>query len=294
MSGQHNFSRIRIASRDWWSRWGRWLSQTRAFARRHLRQYARSPVSLLFIVAWPAFWYLLIVHLLFVTGDPTGEAVATAKAAFAVSFGLFGVFTVALTGVISTFTADIATKRYRKFRSLPLSPAADLAGRFTAGVGLSIGSYVGLLAIGYVDGAAFTLRHPWSPGVLLLGVVAFAAIGVVIAIALAAVVPRPEYATTGATALLLASFFGTGFNGVRPALFPGPPRWLNLVPVSLITRLQLYHVVAPAGLESAAFVPPALPAGPPAVGMVALYGLAALSLGVVVIDWGVYRGEAGE
>lgn len=285
---------IRSGNHDGWSRWGRWLSQTRAFAGRHLRQYTRSPVSLLFIVAWPAFWYLLIVHLLFATGGPAAEAVATAKAAFAVSFGLFGVFTVALTGVISTFTADIATKRYRKFRSLPLSPAADLVGRFTAGLGLSIGSYVGLLAIGSIDGAAFTLRHPWSPGVVLLGVIAFAAIGVVIALALAAVVPRPEYATTGATALLLASFFGTGFNGVSPTLFPGPPRLLNLIPVSLITRLQLHHVVAQSGMESTAFGPPELPAGPPAVGVVALYGLSALSLGVVFIEWGVYRGEAGE
>ncbi len=294
MSGGQRASRSRIDCHGWWTRWGRWLTQTRAFARRHLRQYARSPVSLLFIVAWPAFWYLLIVHLLFVTGGPTTEAVATAKAAFAVSFGLFGVFTVALTGVISTFTADIATKRYRKFRSLPLSPAADLAGRFTAGVGLSIGSYVALLTIGFVDGAAFTLRHAWSPTVVLLGVVGFAAIGVVIAIALAAIVPRPEYATTGATAVLLASFFGTGFNGVSPGLFPGPPWLLNVVPVSLITRLQLHHVVAPAGPSSAPFGPPALPAGPPAVGMVALYGLAAFSFGVLVIDWGVYRGEAGE
>ncbi|MFB6359872.1 MAG: ABC transporter permease [Halobacteriales archaeon] len=293
MGGQRA-SRIRIGACNRWNRWGRWLNQTRAFAGRHLRQYARSRVSLLFIVAWPAFWYLLIVHLLFMTDGPTAEAVTTAKAAFAVSFGLFGVFTVALTGVISTFTADIATKRYRKFRSLPLSPAADLAGRATAGVGLSIASYVALLAIGFVDGAAFSLRHPWSPAVVLLGVVSFAAIGVVIAIALASVVPRPEYATTGATALLLASFFGTGFNGVSPALFPGPAWLLNVVPVSLITRLQLHHVVAPAAPRSATFAPPALPAGPPAVGMVALYGLAAVSLGVLVIDWGVYRGEAGE
>lgn len=198
-----------------------WLVQARAFAGRHVHQYARSPVSLLFLVAWPAFWYLLVAHLLFDAASDA-RAAATAKAAFAVSFGLFGAFTVSLTGVVGSFTADIATKRYRKFRSLPVSPGADLAGRFAAGAGLSLVSYLGLLVMGALDGAAFAVRGLWSPAVVLLTLLAFVAVGVAVATGLAALVPRPEYATTLATAVLLATFFGTGYNGVSPGLFPGP------------------------------------------------------------------------
>lgn len=272
----------------------RGIVQGRAFASRHLRQYARSPVSLVFLVAWPGFWYLLVAHLLFGVPGADAAAVAAAKAAFAVSFGLFGAFTVSLTGVVGTFTADIATKRYRKFRSLSVSPVADLVGRFTAGAVLSLASYAGLLAIGWLDGAAFALRGPWSPAVLLLGVVAFAAVGVASAMGIAALVPRPEYATTLATALLLATFFGTGFNGVSPGLFPGPGWLLNVLPVTLITRVQLAHLVVPGLADPAAFGPPVLPAGPAALVMVAAYGAGALALGAGVVARTVYTGEVGE
>lgn len=270
-----------------------WLRQARAFALRYLRQHARSPVGLVFLVAWPAFWYLLVAHLLF--GGTGGQsAVATAKAAFAVSFGLFGAFTVSLTGVVGSFTADVETKRYRKFRSLPVSPSADLAGRFVAGVALSLVSYVGLLVIGALDGAAFGLRGPWSPLVVLVSVVAYTAVGVATAVGIAAVVPRPEHATTLATAVLLGTFFGTGFNGVSPGLFPGPAGLLNVVPFSLMTRIQLAHVVAPAGAEPGVFGPPSLPAGPAATTMVLAFGLGALALGSGVIERAAYQGELGE
>jgi len=274
--------------------WRDWLRQTESFARRHLRQYSRSPVSLLLVVAWPAFWYLLVAHLLFTAGATAPGAAASAKAAFAVSFGLFGAFTVSLTGVVGTFAADVSTKRYRKFRSLPVSPAADLAGRFTAGAGLSVLSYTGLLVIGAIDGAAFALRRPWSPLIVLLGVVAFAAIGVVLAVGIAAIVPRPEYASTLAMAILLGTFFGTGFNGVSPGLFPGPPGLLNILPVSLITRNQLFHLVTPGGTEPGVFGPPVLPGGPVAATAIGFSGLAAFGIGIMIIGRSVYVGEAGE
>lgn len=272
-----------------------WVRQVLAFAWRSLRQYTRSPLSLLLLVAWPGLWYLLVAHVLF--GSPGGDPhdVAVAKAAFAVSFGLFGAFTVSLTGVVGSFTADIQTKRYRKFRSLPVSPGADLAGRFVAGASLSLVSYVGLLGIGALDGAAFTVRSAWSPLVVGVSVVAFVAVGVATAMSLAALVPRPEYATTLATVVLLVTFFGTGFNGVSPALFPGPPWLLNVIPVSLVTRFQLAHVVvAPGRVSPAVFGPPALPSGPAAVAMTLAFGLGSLALAVGVMDRLVYRGEAGE
>lgn len=270
-----------------------WLTQVRAFAGRHTRQYARSPVSLVFLVAWPAFWYLLVAHLLLDAGADA-RAAATAKAAFAISFGLFGAFTVSLTGVIGSFTADIATQRYRKFRSLPVSPAADLAGRFAAGAGLSLVSYLGLLVIGTLDGAAFALRGLWSPAVVLLTLLAFVAVGVGVAMSLAALVPRPEYATTLATAVLLATFFGTGFNGVSPSLFPGPAWLLHVIPVSLLTRIQLAHLVAPGMVEPGAFGPPALPAEPAGLVVVATYGVGALAIAAGVVARAVYDGEVGE
>ncbi|MDZ7701968.1 MAG: ABC transporter permease [Halobacteriales archaeon] len=272
----------------------RWQAQAGAFARRLLRQYARSPVSLLFLVAWPAFWYLLVAHLLFEAASGGARTVATAKAAFAVSFGLFGAFTVSLTGVIGAFTADVATKRYRKFRSLPVAPSADLVGRLAGGVALATGSYAGLLAIGLLDGAAFGLRRPWSPAVVGVSLVAFVAVGIAVAIGLAVLVPRPQQATALATAVLLASFFGTGFNGVSPGLFPGPAWLLNVIPVSLIGRLHLAHLVAPAAADAAAFGPPALPTHPAALVAVVAYGVGSVALAAGVLARAAYRGEVGE
>lgn len=268
--------------------------QAAAFARRHYRQYARSPLSLVFLVAWPTFWYLLVAHLLFDGTASNAQVVATAKSAFAVSFGLFGAFTVSLTGVVGTFTADIVTKRYRKFRSLPVSPLADFVGRFMAGAGLALVSYIGLLVVGFLDGGAFTLKRPWSPVIVFISVVAFAAIGVALAMALSALVPRPHYATTLATAIILGTFFGTGFNGVSPGLFPGPAWLLNVIPVTLITRVQLRHLVIAGSAASTPFGPPVLPGGPAAIGTIGAYCLAALAAGALVVGHTVYEGEAGE
>lgn len=268
--------------------------QLRAFARRSLRQYTRSPLSLAFLVAWPAFWYLLVSHLLFRPPAGGSARIAAAKAALAVSFGLFGALTVSLSGVVGAFTADVQAKRYRKFRSLAVAPAADVGGRFLAGAALSLLAYSGLLVVGALDGAAFAVRVPWTPVVVVIGVVAFAAIGVATAVGLAALVPRPEHATLLATAGLLLGFFGTGFNGVSPGLFPGPAWLLNAIPVTAITRLQLYHLVDPAAVGRGGFGPPALPAGPDAIAAVLASGIGSLALGVLVVRWTVYRGEAGE
>lgn len=270
-----------------------WVRQVWAFTRRSLRQYTRSPLSLAFLVAWPAFWYLVVAHVLFGgSGDP--RTIAVAKAAFAVSFGLFGALTVSLTGVVGTFTADVQTKRYRKFRSLPVSPAADFAGRFVAGVALSALSYGSLLLVGALDGAAFGIRGPWSPVVVAVSVAAFAAVGVATALGLAAFVPRPEHATTLATALLMLALFGTGFNGVSPALFPGPAWVLNLLPVTVIARVQLYHLVDPGLVSHGAFAPPPLPAGGAYLALLLGYATASLAVGVRVVAGLVYEGEVGE
>jgi ABC-2 type transport system permease protein len=247
-----------------------------------------------FLVAWPAGWYLLVSHLLFHPAGGGMGRIAAAKAALAVSFGLFGALTVSLTGVVGAFTADIQAKRYRKFRSLAVAPLADVTGRFLAGAAVSLLAYGGLLVIGTLDGAAFALREPWTPVVVVVGVVAFAAVGVATAVGVAALVPRPEHATLLATALLLLGFFGTGFNGVSPGLFPGPAWLLNVVPVTAITRLQLYHLVDPAATGRGAFGPPPLPSGPGALATVLASGSGALALGGLVIGRTVYRGEAGE
>lgn len=283
-----------LAARAWLGALAPWLRQVSTFARRYLRQYTRSPLSMTFLVAWPAFWYLLVAHVFFPgpTGNPA--AVAVAKAAFAVSFGLFGAFTVSLTGVVGSFTADIQTKRYRKFRSLPVSAAADFGGRFVAGAALSLLSFGGLLVIGALDGAAFTFRQPWSAAAVAIGVVAFAAVGVATAMGLAAAFPRPEYATTVGTGVLLLAFFGTGFNGVSPGLFPGPVWLLNVIPVTLIARLQLYHLLDESVIEQGAFAPPPPPGDGASLALALGYGAGSLVLGAWVVARVVYRGEVGE
>jgi ABC-2 type transport system permease protein len=279
-----------------------WLRQTKAFALRNLRAQFRTKATLIWGFGFPAFWYFLTSQLFLPdAGDVGGNAaLADVKGSTAVSLGLFGVLTVTLVAFAGGLSEDLTSKRYRKLRSLPISPSADFAGRFLAGVGIAACSYLLVLLVGLVDGANYTLQGVWSIPVVVFSFLLFSLVGVSIAVVVTWLVEDSELVIGITNTILLVSFFLTGTNGMQPGMLPEDTRPIvNIAPNSLAARLQTWHLTdlpatVPDDVQRAGTVPPSLPVE---LKFVALLAVWAVVLGVVasyMMDRAIYSGEGGE
>ncbi|WP_267163960.1 ABC transporter permease [Halovenus salina] len=281
---------------------GRWLTQTKAFALRNLRSMLRTKATIIWGFGFPAFWYFLSSLIFLPDAEDIGgtATLADVKGSTAVSLGLFGVLTVTLVAFAGGLSADLTAKRYRKLRSLPVAPSADFAGRYLAGVAVAAVAYVLVLLVGLLDGAAYSLQGPGSIPVVAGTFLLFSLVGVSVAVLVTRLVEDSELVVGITNAILLVSFFLTGYNGTTPSLLPEQSQWLvNVAPNSLATRLQTWHLTdipatTPAGLKEAGLTPPELPVS---VAFVALLAAWALAFGVAaayLMDSAVYSGEGGE
>lgn len=279
-----------------------WLTQTKAFALRNLRAMLRTKATIIWGFGFPAFWYLLTSLLFLPDAEDIGGAATLAdiKGATAVSLGLFGVLTVTLVAFASGLSRDLTEKRYRKLRSLPISPTADFAGRYVAGVIVAAISYALVLVVGLLDGANYALQGLGSIPIVVGSLLLFSLFGVSVAVVVTQLVNDSEFVVGITNAILLVSFFLTGYNGMTPTLLPEDTRWLvNVVPNSLASRLQAWHMTdtpktAPPGVESAGFVPPSLPVELPYLALLAAWAAVLAVTAAYLMDRAVYRGEGGE
>jgi ABC-2 type transport system permease protein len=279
-----------------------WFRQTKAFALRNLRSMLRTKATIIWGFAFPAFWYFLTSLLFLPDAEDLGPEVALAeiKGATAVSLGLFGVLTVTLVAFASGLGNDLTQKRYRKLRSLPVAPSADFAGRYLAGIAVAAVAYVLVLLIGLVDGASYTLHGPASIFVVTGTFLLFSLVGVSVAVLVTWLVNDSEIVVGITNAILLVSFFLTGYNGMTPGVLPQDTRPIvNLAPNSLAARLQTFHLTdtpasVPSGTQSGGLTPPSLPVG---LEFLALLAVWAVVLGVAasyLMDRAIYSGEGGE
>lgn len=265
-----------------------WSRQVKAFALRTLRELFRNRAALFWGLAAPVFFYVLF-GVIVAQGGNAGAA----KAANAVSFGVFGAFSVTLVTFAASLSADLTNKRYRKLRSLPISPSADVLGRFVGGFVLAAVSFLLVLVVGVLTGASFSLRGPLSVAVVAASLFLFCLLSVAAAVVVAAVIDEGEYIVGVTNMLVLGLFFVTGYNGLVPGLMPEPlPGLVNYVPNALATRLGIYHLttVGPNG----PFSPPPLPTGPEYLGLLAVYAVAIGAVASVVMRRYIYAGEGGE
>lgn len=280
----------------------RWVIQTKAFALRNLRSMLRTKATIIWGFGFPAFWYFL-TSLVFLpdSGDLGGAtALGDVKGSTAVSLGLFGVLTVTLVAFAGGLSNDLTAKRYRKLRSLPVAPSADFAGRYLAGVAVAAVAYVLVLLVGLLDGATYTLRGPLSIPVIVGTFLLFSLVGVSVAVLVTRLVEDSELVVGITNAILLVSYFLTGYNGMNPGLLPEKSHWvINIAPNSLAARLQAWHMTdipatTPAGVQEAGLTPPALPVGVQFVGVLVLWALVLGSIATYLMDTAVYSGEGGE
>lgn len=269
-----------------------WLAQCRAFAQRYFREMLRSKVGIFWSFAFPVIWYGLTIYLNAMPAVPAGEE-STLKAILGISFGIFGAFTVTLVGFTGHLAVDIDRKRYRKFRSLPIAPSADLAGRFVAGAALGSGAWLLTVAVAALDGAMFRVATSQQLIGIGLAVGLFCLIGMIAGLLLTLAVPQPEHATTAGTGILVIGFFVTGYNGTVTRVFPARAELLNIIPNSLATRLTVFYMVDTSWHE-AGLAPPAMPHSLDSLLLLGIYALGLSVIAVIVMQHWIYGTDVGE
>lgn len=262
-----------------------WVVQTKTFTRRHLKQLARNKMVLFITVAWPVLWYLLTMELFIEAPDE--NQLGYIKAANGMNYGLFGAFTVTVAVFAGEFARDLDGERYRKLRSMPISPTADLAGRLLAGASLGVASYVVTIVFAYSHGATFFVPDVPTIIIILLTLILFCLIAMSLAMVLALAIPKPEHMTTIAVIAVLMAFFLTGYNGTAPDLIAENPEFINYLPNSLATRMQ---ITVWAGTENVDFMtPPDAPNSLSFVGILVAYSIGLLAISVAIIKKFAYK-----
>lgn len=238
-------------------------------------------------IGWPILWYFLTMS--FFVELPAGSDLGALKAVNGINYGLFGAFTVTVALFSGGFARDFESNRYQKLRTMPISPTADLAGRFTAGTLLGFASYVVTITIAYLDGATFPSLDASTVAVLGLTLVMFCLIAMALAMVLALIVTKPEHMTTMAVVLVLLAYIITGFNGTTPGMLANSAEMVNYLPNSLATRMQIGFWLDAATLEY--MTPPAVPTSTTDVGLLVGYVVVLLSISVLVMQRFAYGSE---
>lgn len=262
--------------------------QTKAFALRSLRREFHNRSTLFWTIGSPVLFYLLF-GIVLGGGDSSAERAATA-----LTFGIFGAMSATVSGFSSFLLWDLESRRYRKLRSLPVSIAADFAGRFVAGFVLGASSFTLIVALGVLTGASFSPRSVLSIPIAVVAVLLFCVIGMATGIVLIAIVKDIQRLNAATSGVMLVAFFVTGYNGVVPELLPSGLRPLvNVVPNALATRLLVGELVAADAIDGF-LTPPPVPEGPLYGGLLVAETVLGSGLAVVLARKIVYDWELGE
>lgn len=264
-----------------------WRQQTQAFAKRHLQQLLRSKMILFLTIGWPILWYFLTMN--FLVDVPPGTELGPFKAVTGLNYGLFGASTVTVALFAGGFARDIERNWYQKLRSMPVSPTADLAGRFATGTFVGILSYTVTVAVVYFDGGTFPMLDASTAVLLIATFVLFCLIMMAIAMVLALVVTKPEYMTTIAIVIVLLAYIITGFNGTTPGMLAESAEMVNYLPNSLVTRMQIGFWIGTANIDF--MTPPVIPTSMEYLGLVVSYAAILLAAAVIIMKRSAYGSE---
>ena len=264
-----------------------WLNQTWAFTARTISSLRHNPALVLTAVGFPPMFYFVF------TLSDTGSDVL---AATAISWGMFGALFACLYVFGNQLATDVEDQRYVTFRSMPIYPSAEFAGRMLAGLLVAVAAMLAGIAAGLVDGASFTLRGPSSLVVVPLAFTLVCLLFMLIAMPIVLLLEDESYVEYVTSIVAVFLFVVTGSNGISPnAAFIDvgvmDTSWLNYLPNSLATRLLAYHLVPADQWTVAGITPPSMPEGFVFLGIVGLYGLLAVALGVLFVRTMMYKLE---
>ncbi len=251
------------------------IAQATGFGYRYIRALGHRPIGLLWILGFPAAFYAITIATFIDFGSIPEAHHGAVRATTALSYGVFGAVLVSLTTVSGGLLADLETNRTAVYRSIGVSPLADLLGRVGSAVTIALASIGVVLLVSLLTDATYTF-DPASMPIVVVAVLGSVLPWIVIAYAIAIVTDSRRYATLVAISLALASYFATGFNGTVPASFTADPMWLNLLPNTLSTRVLVAHAVGLEDAAAAGLTPPSLPTARRSLGLLAGYAFGSL------------------
>ena len=266
-----------------------WPRQALTFTRLTVRSQLKNRRTLLFVLGFPIALYLLESRMFI---PQSGPGAATGRTVLAIAFGIFGAFSAALVGFARQLSDDVTSRRYRKFRSLPISPSADFTGRFLGGYVVAVVAEAVVLAIAFFDGGAFDAVGPLSVVVVLGSLFAFCLIAMCVA-TFVAILLAGDSVPQVSSFLMMIVFFVTGFDGMSVSLLPADLRAVvNYVPNSLAARFQMGYVVGHPVTASGPSIP--LPDGAGYAALLVVYTVLGAAVAAFLFGRFVYAGEVGE
>lgn len=261
--------------------WRVWLEQAGAFTRRNLQEVRNSGIMLLWVLAFPAIMYLL-------QATQGAETSAMADASVSIGTGVLGSMFVCLYLFGNQLATDLEDQRYVAYRSMPVSPSAELTGRMAAGLVLAAGAFTATIVAGLATGASYGLRGPESIPIVLVAGALTCLIWMVVAIPFVVVAGNERVASMTTTLVAVGAFVLTGLNGTVPAQSPIDGPVLNYLPNTLPTRLLVYHLVPAENWTELGVAPPAMPTGPAFLALLAAYAVLATVAGTVLVNRMLY------
>ena len=222
-----------------------WASQAAGFTYRTLRDVARSWTVLGVAVGLPPVMYLLVTA--------TREFDPTTKGLFAVGIAVLGAMIASLTVFGSQLAVDLEDDRFLAYRSMSVSPSADLAGRMMAGMMVAALALVFGLAVGILDGA------PLGVGGVVPAVVSVTAFLGLSVVFMAAAIPivvaanNEQYAQFALSLVAVFGFMLTGYNGMLPSVAILEESMVQLFPNALATRAIAVQLVTVEGMANVEF-----------------------------------------
>lgn len=260
-----------------------WLLQAWGFTARTVGSLRRNYTMLLLVVGFPVIFYVVFTT----SGSPSPGV----RAAIAVTWCMFG----ALLGSMYVFgnqlAVDVEDNRYVTYRSMPIYPSAEFAGRVIGGILVGAIAIVPAVIVGVIDGASFVIRSPLSVVVVPLAFALVCTLLMMLTLPVVIVLKNERYVESATSLLVVFLFFITGQNGATPELAWVDSFWLNYIPNSLATRLAAYHSVPADAWAAAGFTEPAMPEGLEFVAITGVYGLLAVTTGVVIWRRVLYKLE---
>ncbi|GAB7018120.1 ABC transporter permease [Halostagnicola bangensis] len=264
------------------SRSRRWLSQARAFSERSLREVLNSWILLGTVVALAPGMQLLF-------SMQGGDVPETMLASWAVGTGVFGAVYICLYVFGYQLATDLEDRRYEAYRSMPISPSADLGGRMFAGFCLAAVAFGLTLVAGVLTGASFGLRGPESIPIVLGAFALTCVFWMIVALPFIAAAKNERVAEYAVPMIAVAGYVLTGLNGVNAEMSPIDGELMNYLPNTLPTRLMVYHLVPGEEWVEIGAAPPALPAGPEYLLALFAYAAVALVVGTVLLNKVLYK-----
>ncbi|WP_153550338.1 ABC transporter permease [Candidatus Nanohalobium constans] len=212
-----------------------------------------------------------------------GSAPPTMKAGLSIGIGIFGSMIVCLYVFGNQLIIDLEDQRYETYRSMPMMPTADLAGRLSAGITISSVAFLTTVFIGLVTGASYSVRGLNSIPVIIAAFAFSCVLWMIVSIPMVMTASNERYAELLTTITAVIATLITGNNGVMPEAAMVSENLLNIIPNSLSTRVLSYHLIEGGAYTEAGLVPPAMPSGIESLGLLTVYGVVSALAGVMLV-----------